>query len=613
MAENSNNPGQDQTLTATMKVVVAASEQDLERAREYAALIEKMADDLDRYNVAVGKSKTGGGIGGGPGGAGGGGFGGGYGGGMGRGPRFNRGAAIGAQTIDPFTARAGYDYTRGGFGGSYTDARRNYGPTPWGNAYENPWQNQTSGMPWSPWSEGALPPGGGGFFGAAGAGIRGTANAGGWAVRNMARFGPPVYAAAHAAAGAYNAGTVAESVGGTGSDIFRAGMNSNFVTRNILSGYDTFSGRDSKIQIEQLKAEKLAAVNQRIIQFGSENDLKGNRINITGELGFQLESRRNETRAKIRAMAEDRRVATFDYIDPFAVGGETALRETRARQPVYAERFELAREGKSLSFQARSLGGQMDQAKKEEADLRGAAAEARKKMMGNMDRVNVNSADADAKRVAGAKEVLRIQELLEKNLERQKGLHGDIVEKNKEILLNNKAQRENKLKELQVDSQLLAQRAQVAEGQAERIGRMGPLNRQFAIRAAKLFMETEDPDTIPDEFIAGAEQIIPETVRKKFAKKGDSTPELQWLRENAPNEYRDRMGEASRRAQAMEQQAVKLKFEIDETLQKEWDATINSDKFNEVLKKIVGAQLNLMLDKIDVRQKANVVQPGAGG
>lgn len=595
MADEAANP----ELSSTIKVVIAdGGAQNLAKLNAYADALERIANAQEKANTGAARARSTGGFGG-PGGGGGGfgGGGGGYGRGGGRGGRGGPGGSPSPSPDETFSYGGGF---LGGFGRGYAENRRNYGPTPWGNAYENQWQNQTSGMPWSPWTPGALPQGGG-FFGAAGAGIRGMGNAGGWALRN-ARMASPVYAGAQAAASSYNAGSVADAAGGTGSDIFRAGMNSNFVTRNALSAYDTFSGRDSKIAIQNMAAERYDVTRQRQQALGRQGE-------VTGRLDYDMGLQRNVTRSRIAAWENNQRVATFGYIDPSTVGGETRLRETRERQPIASELFELQREREAKQRERTGLGGMLDQTNKERQALLARQAEATGRQIGNADNINVNSANADAERIKAARELDRIDKDLEANDQRRLELAHKMNDVDKELVQNARQLNEIKLKDAEWRERNLNQRAEAAAGQAQGLGGMNPLQRQFAVQAALMVKNTADLDALPDEIIGAAERVIPGEIRKRREGKGKDSEEARTLRREFPDEWRDNLDNVRKAAQVAGNEVIKLRFEIEQQFQKEWDKFVNADAFLNVLKNITGAMFDQMLAAVQNRQQANGIAP----
>jgi len=415
------------------------------------------------------------------------------------------------------------------------------------------------------------------------------------------RFGAPLagIAATTAAAGARNAADLAMFSGGTGSDAMRASVNSNFFSRQALGVYDTISDRGGLFAKAEITAERAELNRQR-------DQVLGRRGEVTGRIDYEMGIRRSETRSRIAAMNADPRTATMPFIDRSTVGGEFEFMIERGRQPIREQEFNIAREGAALRIQAGDTDAMLGKTREERKALDQRRRKASLAAGTDEDSWLPNSSATDAKRLEAAREVERIDADIAKNMEKQ----NELIERQKqlkgEILQNDRAIKENQLQMIQLQQREWSERAQTAAGQEQNVGRMGPLERQFAFQSALLVKNTANLDMLPDDVLGAAGRLIPKTLEKRFEEKGANDPITRLLKEQFGEEYRDSSKDARTKEQELSNRAITLKFEIQKELQEGVNKELLSDKMVEISKAAARQEaadiMNAALAKLAAKQ-----------
>lgn len=603
-----NQKGEEVSATLTFDLRA----DDVTKAERMAAALEKMGKAQIEYNKAL-ASQPGGGGGGGPG-SGSGGSGGGGGGGGPRSPRgptppqpgpWPNGMDLSAQApqVRP-TWPNGMPLAWNPMTGMNRD--------PWGqnaiapNSTQRPFDQQTIGVPWNAprdtWRD-SLNSAGDKFSSGVGTmvGAPGVAAA----YRNFGVRGLVGGAATagvvltKGAAEARNATDLTMYSGGTGSDTARAGLNSNWFTRQGLGIYDSFSNRQGEFGKAEIRAERAELTRQR-------DQVLGRRGEVTGSIDYEMGIRRSETRSRIKAMNDDPRTATMPFIDRSTVGGEFEFGVARGRQPIIEQGLNIGREGMALRTQEKDNAAMLARTQAE----RKALDDRRRKLLleagTDEDSSLPNSTERDTKRLEAARELERVDADISKNmerqnelLERQKGLKG-------QILQNTREQKENQLAMIQLQQREWAERGQVAAGQEGNVGRMGPLERQFALQSALLVKDTADLDQLPDDVLGAAGRLIPKTMEKRYEEKGANDPITKVLKEQFGDEYRDSSKDARFKEQQLGNQAITLKFEIQKSFQEGVNKELLSDKMIELTKMVARQEaadaVNAAIAKLAARQ-----------
>lgn len=379
------------------------------------------------------------------------------------------------------------------------------------------------------------------------------------------------------AASARNAAYMADIRGQTGGDAARAALTSNWLSRQFVSGYDTLSNREGLLEEASIRNQRAEIAQQLRQEIGGElttTGANGQRLNLgrlSGELDVDFAARRSSVDARIRAHNQDHRVATLGYYDRTTVASEVAFREAQARQPIRARQFDLERERAALGFEREGAVAALATTGKERKILQGAALQANLRSTaqpgdgGFWGQLLPDSSATAKKRAEALDEEKRLREDIERLNEREKEQQQRIVDLDRKRVENARDLKQNRLELVQLEAQEFAGRADKAAGQAERYGRMNPIERILNEDALRMVIAADDPSLLPPDLLARAEKMDRDAVAKKFEQVGEKAlkaarPRLQGI---APGIFRDDLDVIRPAAQAKANEAQQLKVQID--------------------------------------------------
>lgn len=397
--------------------------------------------------------------------------------------------------------------------------------------------------------------------------------------------------------------------GGSGGDASRASMGSNFFSRQLLSAYDTITNREGKLYEVQLASQRAEIARQ-----GRQEER---------DLSLQFGSQRRRLGAEISAIDQIPNVVQSPFFNTMTLAGRTQSEEFQRRAPIMARDFDLQRQQRGIELERagmmkqynqfvqenrRGVGG--DRGRQAQAGLAaGRAGEDADGMLGMVD-----SPEQAAKKLKFLDEQIRLGKDINKTVERQRDLLKEIVEKDKEGVRVNADRARLKADFLRADAAMFNQRADEAEGQSLRIGGMSPLQRNLALNALKTFMNSANPDMLPNEIINMASGIAPKTVQERQMQLGAKTPEMMELRRIAPNEFKGDAEELRRKAIEAENKIPEVNLRIDrqrlvQELQVAWNPQIEQ-AFKELLQENNRQQMVLM--EANLKRMAMQIKNGGG-
>ncbi len=168
-------------------------------------------------------------------------------------------------------------------------------------------------------------------------------------------------------------------------------------------------------------------------------------------------------------------------------------------------------------------------------------------------------------------------------------------------------QRENLLEKSRQELELLKQREQVAQTNAQRLGGMNRFERTQAVNALEQLQKT-GVENAPQFLKDLASKVAPRTVGNLYEQAGEKSEDFKRLQRLAPGEYRDRLQDIRGRVDVREAQVGRAE---DVNLQKNAEAFANKlaplfVKMGDNINKIVDAKINEWVAR---QRLGNAAQP----
>lgn len=345
---------------------------------------------------------------------------------------------------------------------------------------------------------------------------------------------------AESAGDAYHNIGMVETMGGTANEMARAGLKSNFFTRQGVQFADSLTGRSQSIAIQQYKNQfgmVDAGTQEQIRQF--RNEIERDRIRL---------ERDRDVRGR------DTRFAALGQYNLRTVGGEIEQREAQRLIPVERERFE----------RERVL--QVERGVQE--DLEKKLARLQREAIGNANeggRMNIFNGDLRREGAAGLADISKWEQLSVK----QRGLLAEIkqvaqaVEGQKGRVIEATANLNRVgVEELRARAGIVETRLMTAKGQAQRIGAMNPADLAQSAAAFRTIQQAGTLDGFPEELIQRAAQFDPATIQKMQENRGIQRIDAMGLVRDKVGAFRDQVpameDEYRRLTNAAEEAGVKI-------------------------------------------------------
>jgi hypothetical protein len=389
-------------------------------------------------------------------------------------------------------------------------------------------------------------------------------------------------------ADAYYAPQEVAATGGTGMEATRAFADSNWVLRNTLGQgkdlADSITGRGFK-----LRENERRQVERRIRNEGEER-IRQQQNQVDIEAGRLARS--------VQAQGRIGPLATVSQFDRSTVGGDIAFQEASRLQGARNQAEQARVDYEASVAHAGDLSRGREALGRRKQDLEGEALGYQLKAgtaREGPDRDRLLKLEADARE--------KLKQAID---EEQK-----IVAQEKQARMDSvqalKAQRDAQLQVTQAELQNLQARERVAAGQAQGLGQMIPFERAAAVQGAMMVKEM-GWDAASPEMRDQLRRVAPRTAEKMAEDAGKNSPEAEFLRQQFPEEHRDRLDDIRKQAPGKQDEVqVQMRVNVEE-IKKATKQAVESVDLQTAIRDLVRAEVSNEIAKVkNGLQQRNVV------
>jgi hypothetical protein len=397
-----------------------------------------------------------------------------------------------------------------------------------------------------------------------------------------------------AAAGSMFAAQRVADTGGTGEEGLRAAIESNWALRNsqfgmALSFHDEITGRGYKLD----KNQREQAL--RRVDIAGEERVRRQQNQYDIEVGRQTRS--------VQAQGQIGPLATVGQFDRSTVGGDIAFQEASRLQGARNQAEQAKVDYEASVVHAGDLTRGREAIGRRRHDLEG-----QERAFGlAAGRAEGPERDRLLKLEADAREKLKLA------LEEEQKIVGQEKQARLDSVQALKAQRDAQLQVTQAELQNLQARERVAAGQAQGLGQMIPFERAAAVQGAMMVKEM-GWDAASPEMRAHLRSVAPRTAEKMAEEAGKNSPEAELLRQQFPEEHRDRLDDIRKKAQDKQDEVqVQMRVNVEE-IKKATKEAMEAPDLQEAIRSLIRMEIAAAKREIvKGLQEGNIARPGGRG